>query len=382
MHVGGLSLKQVTRQLDKFVDVLNAFKLGPSAAAPASQPTRLQEISTQLGSEMTEIARPLEAPRRATVDDYLGPGENRFFGKGYKRVEQRLTDIHVEPGCVRARASVRYPDDWSRKGTTNQPPHLSSIDTLLIAGEMAELYLTHVLRLDARARSDVRLRKVRMKAGRDPVEKELGEFVVQATITSQSLRTSVVDCQVGTLRVCCEIEHPESSPAPEPGHYHGPDELLGPAELRPFAAAHRTKTQVIEDLDIDVPGCRARAVLSTRSTARQDLPVQGLESYSHGASSIIDAFVAAVQLGQILLYELDAVSRAESNTLWMRQTVLEIGDPHRPVYTPAGLSVRLEEPRLLTTRDGATWRTADITAEFEHMNICCSATHRLSGMRS
>ncbi|MFI9269346.1 AvrD family protein [Kitasatospora sp. NPDC052896] len=334
---------------------------------------------------MTGTTATSEVLHRATVDDYLGPGERRFFGGGYRRAEQRLADIRLTPGpdgggTGSARASVGYPQDWSRKGDADRVPHLSSVDVLLIAGEMAELHLTHALGLDLRQRGELRLRRVRIQAGTNPVEKELADFQVHAAATPQTERTTLVHCRVGALRVRCEVEHPPRPAVPTvaPAHHHHPDALLGPARLRPFAAAHRTKTQLVEDLRVDLAAGRATALVSTRSTAPAGLPVQGLESYSHGATSILDAFVAGIQLGQILLYGLDSVSRAESDTLWMRQAVLEIGDPYRPVRR-AELAVRLAEPRLLTTRSGETWRTVDVVGELEHLGFRCSATHRLPG---
>ncbi|MEV7596085.1 AvrD family protein [Kitasatospora sp. NPDC089797] len=339
---------------------------------------------------MTDIAEQTRT-HRATVDDYLGPGEKRFFGEGYKRADQRLTDIRVGVGPdgvghVRARARVRYPDDWSRKGKRNQRPHLSSIDVLLLAGEATELHLAHVLGLDAEQRSTARLRRVRMKAGTSPVEEDLDAFPVEATITElpygggdPDTRLSIADCRVGALRVQCEVEHPAGVVRSEPGAYDGPDALLGSAALRPYAAAHRAKYQLIERLAVDFTTNSAYATVSSgfRESAAADAPVRGLESHSHRSTSILDVFVATIQLGQILLYEIDGVPRSESNTLWMRQTVLDIADPHRPVTDPEPLSVRLEGTELLTSRDGETWRLVDIVGRLRHMSVRCSAAHRL-----
>ncbi|MFB7669350.1 AvrD family protein [Kitasatospora sp. NPDC056138] len=340
---------------------------------------------------MTGTTQTPDAPVRETVDDYLGPGERRFFGSGYRRAEQRLTDIQVVSqadgtGTVHARGSVDYPADWSRKGTTDQAPHLSSIDALLIAGEAAELHLTHALGLDAAQRRGLRLRRVQLKAGRRPVEEELDGFAVHATTARPSERSTVVDCRVGELRASLEIEHPPL-PAATVGparsaRYDSPEDLLGPARLRPYAAAHRSRTQTIEELSVDLPARRASALLGSRAVEPPAGPVGGLESYSYGAVSALDVFVGAIQLGQILIYGLDSVSRAESNTLWMRQAVLEIGDPYRPLSGPAPLSAELVDPQLLTTKAGETWRVVDIAAAFAHMRIRCSATHRLPADRA
>lgn len=331
--------------------------------------------------------------RRETVDDYLGPGERRFFGKGYKRAEQRLTDIDLATGpegkgFVRARASVGYPSDWSRKGQQDQAPHLSSIDALLLAGEVADLHLTHTLRLSPAERSAMRLRRIRIKAGRKPVEDALGDFQVDATITPLAVaappafRVSAVDCRVGEMRVHCEVEHPEGRQRAAAGFWRHPDELLGPAVTRPYGAAHKTKSQGLSDLVVDVGRQRADAVFEVQCENPEGIRVHGLETYSQNSASVLDFFVVAIQLGQILLYETDQVDRAESNTLWMRQTVLEIAGPGEVRTGPSPVSAWLEEAELLTPADGTTWRTADIVAESRGMTVRCSVAHRLPGRAS
>lgn len=52
----------------------------------------------------------------ALIDDYLGPGDSRFFSAGYRRARHHLHDIRVTPAvgkdpCVTARVSIEYPRD-------------------------------------------------------------------------------------------------------------------------------------------------------------------------------------------------------------------------------------------------------------------------------
>ena len=71
-----------------------------------------------------------------SIDDVLGEYGKRFFGAGFRRVEQTLTRAVIDGqegiGEVRGRASIRYPRDWSKKDKARQlGPHLSSIDALM-----------------------------------------------------------------------------------------------------------------------------------------------------------------------------------------------------------------------------------------------------------
>ncbi|WP_432839680.1 AvrD family protein [Dactylosporangium sp. CA-092794] len=330
-------------------------------------------------------------PRGDAVDDYLGNGAHRFFGEGYKRARQRLAAIGVHVGAdgtgtVEASASVSYPPDWSRKGSADQPPHLSSIDVLLVAGEVAEVYLTRALGLTPEQRAGLRLRRVRLQAGTTPVEQELAAFGVRARIGAPAdgphrdgLAISTVDCEVGTLRARAEVLHPAQPVTPGSAAFADADAALGPAALRPFAAAHRAKGQSVDRIELDASGHRARARLAATWSTPDGLALTGLESYAHRAVSIVDVFVAAIQLGQILLYELDGVRRADSNTLWMRRTTLDIAEPGRPVSGPGPIEARLDDAELLAAGDGTRWRAARIEAAFDHMSIGCAVAHRLPG---
>lgn len=330
---------------------------------------------------MTSATGTTPTQRHPTVEGYLGPPARRFFGAGYKRATQTLTGLELGiaadgRGFARARAAVGYPDDWSRKGRANQRAHLSTIDVLVIGAEVCEAYLTHMLRLDPLGRSRIKLVRARIKAGVAPVEDELRDFAVEATFVTDAVGTATAaDCRVGALRIWCEIVHPEGARELRPGRFDDVDALLGPAAERPYGGLHKGKTQYLSELEVDGDALGARAVVRVAYPAPAP-PARGLDAVYHESTSILDAFVSALQLGQILLYELDGLDRAESNTMWMRQTTLEIGDAD-PVAGPERLDVRLEDTELLTMSDGRRWRTADIVARLARLEMRCSIAHHL-----
>ncbi|KAA0015595.1 hypothetical protein F0A16_19940 [Salinicola corii] len=90
----------------------------------------------------------------------------------------------------------------------------------------------------------------------------------------------------------------------------------------------------------------------------------------------IDVFVSALQLGQILLYELDDVTREESNNLWMRNVSFKT---LQKTDVPLGnnLDVTLENTSLVN-KDDAEWRSADIVASLDHIQVRCSVAHQLN----
>ncbi|MGI5467610.1 AvrD family protein [Streptomyces sp. CA-132043] len=99
---------------------------------------------------------------------------------------------------------------------------------------------------------------------------------------------------------------------------------------------------------------------------------------------MIDCFVTNLQLAQILMYELDGVRRAESNTLWMLRTVLSADADERPEAGSAGetgsgslpLHMRLTGKHLLPLR-GATWRNVEVAGGLGGISLRCSLAHEL-----
>ena len=90
--------------------------------------------------------------RYPNIEDSLGPAATRFFGRGFRRVGVTLAGLAVEPapagGRIEATAQVSYPSGWSVRDAREAPrPHLSTIDALTIAVQVAEAYLAHTFSL-------------------------------------------------------------------------------------------------------------------------------------------------------------------------------------------------------------------------------------------
>jgi len=104
----------------------------------------------------------------------------------------------------------------------------------------------------------------------------------------------------------------------------------------------------------------------------------GLEGLHQPAPTFVDCFVTSLQLGQVLLYELDETSRSSSNTLWMRTTELAAGIPH-----PApDLSLRTSlAGASIVEMGGAAWRTADVLGELGGLRLRCAVAHALPRAR-
>jgi hypothetical protein len=307
-----------------------------------------------------------------SIDDHLGPATGRFFGSGYRRVGYRFNNLRLGAGGdarrLEARVAVSYPADWSTKATaTAIRPHLSTVDALVLGARVSGLALTAVPGLDEESRRSAWLRRVEIKASATPVEQGLESLPVSAELRGSSPEggqvASLVACRVGSMKLACELVHPRPTAA---GRRPALNELVATTDDGPYGAALHTQRQQIEHVTVDIGARRADALAS----------VTPLDASQVSVVSMVDAFVVSLQLGQVLLYELDKVERARSNTLWMRSTAVASSEPCRAADGPFPVTASLADVRMLSAR-GATWRTASIIGDCLGIRTHCAVAHEL-----
>jgi Pseudomonas avirulence D protein (AvrD) len=320
-----------------------------------------------------------------SVDEYLGDAEKRFFGAGFRRVQYRFGEVRIEsPGSLETVVAVVHPVDWSKKSTSaDLPPHLSTVDALLLTVNMSEMYLTHARRLTEISRARSWVRSVKIKAGANP-EENLDNLVfrtslMQTRADSDSLCgfVSMLHTQVGGMRVRCEIEHERGDLVEASAVYNTPDELLGPAANRYYGDGFKARTHRLVNVQADLRESRATASVELCS-ATENIGINGgLESVYFPTPTMIDCFVVNLQLAQILLYEMDCIQRTESNTLWMRRTALAIREPQRELRDGGTVTTALIGSELVQM-NGGIWRTTDIVGNFGGVHLRCAVAHQLN----
>ncbi|WP_027346166.1 AvrD family protein [Hamadaea tsunoensis] len=314
-----------------------------------------------------------------SIDDYLGPGEKRFFSRGYQRSRYRVHGLAVDAAqpAVTGRVDVAYPADWSTKDGVDQRPHLSTIDALVLAVQLAEVHLALGQGLTPAERSAAVLRKAVIRAGGAPQE-DLGGIELSARLVQRQDAYSGYDCSVGGFRVRCEIGHPaaQSEPGPAAG-LDGFEPVLGPAGDRFYGAGFTTRRHHIRAVDVDRASLTAHA--DVHFDAEPGVAGLGVGGARQPAVELVDAFVVSLQLAQVLMYELDGLSRGRSNTLWMMQTVLTAPADAVALPSPGDrlpATVRLANTRVLPLR-GGIWRSVDIHGELAGITLRAAFAHEL-----
>ena len=321
-----------------------------------------------------------------SIDDYLGPAAQRFFGAGYQRIGYELAAEPVsrrdEQCSVNAAAALTYPADWSRKASGGQKPHLSTIDALVLGASAAGL-CTDELMLSATGQPLVEqlppsaawIKHMRIKAGSKPHE-DMGVVPVVAEARLQHSEQegirSAHSARIAGMTVTTDVVHPICAP----DSFSASRKSAGGSQLYlDRLGDHDVSISEVEaEVEADRATSHATVTIRDRETAA---PAATLEGAYPDSTTPVDAFVATLQLGQVLLYELDGITRSESDTLWMRQTEITASGPHRPHRDPLRSSTHLENTRLINRTNGA-WRTADVVGHVGSITVRCAVAHKLA----
>lgn len=323
-----------------------------------------------------------------SIEDYLGAAATRFFATGYRRVGHRIVDVRIRrpdderPGAE-ATVTVEYPRDWSKKtDEMDIQPHLSSVDMIVIGAQLCEAHLSHAYGLDAHARRQMRLRKVTLKAGAAPQEDLVG-LAASATLRKTSVLpeddnrfVSVYRCKIGVMQAGFEIEHDICHRALADASYASIDEVIGPGTTRYYGEGFKYGHHAIKDVGVDMDGLRADATVQFGLAPQGRLPIDGIDGAFQPSVSVIDCFVVSLQMVQVLMYEMDAITRQKSDTLWMLSTRLDAPDARQPYSSPLAARAAITAKHVLPL-NGRAWRNCDIEGECGGVKLKCSFAHRL-----
>lgn len=292
------------------------------------------------------------------IDKILGPSDGRFFGSRYATVIAELGPLNVDTcdgTTATGTASVSFDGLWSRKGTQTVVPHVSTIDVVALAGQVSE----RLLGPDDNPNTEWLVRQISLRAGRVPVECGFDSLPVTATIT-RNPDGARVHAEIANFTVDVTLEWRATT-------RHSV--CLVPSAV--YEAIYRARTPRLGNVTIDENRAVAQCSVDGLAGAWAE---HGVDRGRGGRLNLIDAFVVVLQLGQVLLYQQDALARADSNTLWMRSTTLRATWNRRSTSKAA---VSLKDPRVVAT-GGDKWRLATITGDLDGLfQVDCSVGHKL-----
>ncbi len=327
------------------------------------------------------------------IDEFLGAKDGRFFGNGFSKVGNQITDIYINIspekksthsnakllqtkgislGYVQAKGSLSYPDDWSKKSEdTELKPHLSTIDALNLSMQLNEMFLIHKYNLDNVDREHMWLKKYSISAGNTPYE-NLDAFeiytICKETVSQVSINSSVsvFESKIGALKVYCEIEHKikQAAKTDYEFFYVDGEDILGKSESRYYGMGYKYSDYDVFNLKIDYKNEKIEN--GVRINRVKETPI-GIEGFYRPSISMIDSIILGGQLSQALLYNIDQVEREDTGTLWMRKVTMENENPSKQNKEFVA-ETHITNAKIINMR-GSLWRKADIYSNFNGI-IC------------
>lgn len=142
-----------------------------------------------------------------SFSDLLGPSRNRYLSNGFRHVSHTVRDLHLD-GNVNTvgRAKVEYPEDWSKKGQEALPPHLSTIDGIVLSSEAAEHSLRYKTGLTDDHIRTCWIKSITLRSGRAPYT-DLDNIGIQCASERGSEHLGFT-CTVGNFQVALQIGIP------------------------------------------------------------------------------------------------------------------------------------------------------------------------------
>ncbi|WP_087018731.1 AvrD family protein [Thaumasiovibrio subtropicus] len=298
-----------------------------------------------LNTELTTAARP-------HIDDILGPSSSRYFGEGFKRTVY-APQVNYRQDNAEGHVQIRYRTDWSKKKTTKpRNPHLSTVDAILIAGQIASTLLQKKHRLSKSHCQQVWLRSITINAGQ-LAEEDLDAVPVHTELLATREDTdslfgflSQFKTRLGTMEIDLCLDHTLDS-----------DPLNQVNEGQYFTQGYLDRLCDISGITPAEDNLSVTGDLRLRTDYLHML--DGVMGAYPMSLMVLDIAVSFAQLAQVMMYRLDNLDRAQTNNLWMRHVTLTCPYPIVPRVKQT-ISV-INRKSTIIPMNGENWRLSTAT---------------------
>ncbi|GAA3597048.1 AvrD family protein [Kribbella ginsengisoli] len=311
-----------------------------------------------------------------SIDDALGPAAGRYFGTGYKHTGPSIGQVQVRHDAQASRLAGHASVTGDQLSTTDAV----ALVTEALVGLVAARYCPEAAR-------ETRMIALDLRASAKPLGAPLDDFPVHARLSDESGGTLSIEASIGNITAVGQVVRPtEASSLVDVDSAERLPSLFGVGEelayqRRTVALTRVTSRSPAEaEADFEVTADRSAADRPADGRSVADRSAGARTGGGHlggddvGEVCFIDAFVGAVQLGQLLLARLDGLD--EFGGLFTRRTSFRVD---RPLHTAQRslLHTRLGRSRIVRL-EGSPWRCADIVAGVgDAMTVTCSVGHRL-----
>lgn len=286
------------------------------------------------------------------IDEILGDKKGRYFGDGFRRVTYDINNIEINTeNTAHIRVNIHYPSDWSSKqhGQVSLP-HLSTVDAAPLASVLGEWYMHHFYEIDNTLGIDMQLISCEIKSGTTPNENliNLPERIKEVKHEKLKSKSSLfkgyseLSIQFGGMNINLKFAHSGKKCLP-PGSYNF---ILNNHNHKYTHANHKAISGYTR---IDIKNIN---INKNNKTAHANLIFES-DNAEYRDLSLVEIALVSAQLAQSLIYRVDDIDRSRSNTLWMRDFMIEQVIPFKVKHEQQILLNTVSHKRL--HNDGVAW---------------------------
>ncbi|SIO95965.1 AvrD family protein [Vibrio spartinae] len=288
-----------------------------------------------------------------SIDDILGPSEQRYFGEGYKRTQYEC-NINYDKDNAQGLVNVLYKTDWSQKNTQHRRPHMSTIDAFLIAGRVSYGIIKRHYQLSSHQSSQAWIRHVSIKAGSDALE-DLGNVRLSAELSNttnspDSLFGTLtrVKTNLGSMEIEVVIDHEAMVE-----HSCSIESITDDDEY--FTNDFRLRScHLANNTFYDSTGAVSSELLF-QCSGKPSTGAMGQYPY---ALMMVDWLTCFAQLSQLVMYRLDKLDRSKTYNLWMRS--VSVTTPYPIIPRRKHMLTLCSMKNSLVKKKDFSWRLATV----------------------
>lgn len=269
------------------------------------------------------------------VDEILGNRNTRYFGVGYKNANYEIVDLNL--ASSEALVKVSFGNEiWSIKQGIARPPHLSTLDSIIVASMVVEQIL------GVAESSNYYVSHFDIRAGSVPIELR-DSLKVKFSQNDNNYHFNILGMKINlVIKPTTKLNYPM-------------------AGSESFLTQHLKNSKLtIEDIK-SIGQTTLGGVALKKVTAIDYL---GLGSITNRSFFIYEWLIIFSQIGEMLTYQLDNLHRNDCANLWMRRISADYHEQSNPRQATSVMGEVIKS--RVIEKDGHRWRT--LTAHGSDIN--------------
>jgi hypothetical protein len=315
------------------------------------------------------------------IDSILGDAKERYFSNGFRNIDFEYTNINIARNSISCKLLFKTKDTWSKKLNHSLKPHLGTVEYFVISVLMSEILLKTVEGLSDEDISGAWVIDFCIKTRpNNNLEAEL--INVNACVINSSAINNrdwqykkIISIEIDTISVTLIINHNSSQNISKinKSFYYDYASFIKNYNQNIYTYGYKCSYHTIKNIELNCIDQEATSNIELRHKYL-NVKYNGLGSKYLNANLISDHILVTGQLIQVLLYELDNITREESNNLWLRE--LHVSYPTPLIKQKTDNHIKNIDSRIISMKN-ESWRMATIEATQENIKSIFKVSHKL-----